>query len=41
MDVGLPDAQDNLPGDCDSVEEVVDEADVVDERIHITGAQHQ
>lgn len=33
--------QDNLPGDSDSIEEVVDEAHVVDESVHVAGAQHQ
>lgn len=39
--VGLLDAQDDLPGDRDTVEEVVDEAHVVDKCVHVTGAQHQ
>lgn len=41
MHVGLFDTQDNLPGNSDSIEEVVDEAHVVDECVHVTGAQHQ
>lgn len=41
VNVGLLVTQDNLPGDSDSVEEVVDEAHVVDERVHVTGAQHE
>lgn len=41
MHVGLFKAQDDLPSDSDSVEEVVDEADVVDESVHVTGAQHE
>lgn len=41
MHVGLSDTQDDLPGDSDSVEEVVDEAHVVDEGVHVTGAQHE
>ena len=41
LDVGLFDAQHNLPGDGDSVEEVVDEAHVVDECVDVTGAHHQ
>lgn len=39
--VGLFDSQDNLPSDSDSIEEVVDEAHVVDESVHVTGAQHK
>lgn len=41
MHVGLFDSQDNLPGDSDSIEEVVDKAHVVDERVHVAGAQHE
>lgn len=41
VDVGLFISQDNLPGDSHSIEEVVDEAHVVDERVHVAGAQHQ
>lgn len=41
MNVGLFVAQDDLPGNSDSVEEVVDEAYVVDESVHVTGAQHE
>lgn len=41
MQVGLLDAQHNLPGDGDAVEEVVDETHVVYERVNVTGAQHQ
>lgn len=39
--VGLFNAQDNLPGNSDPVEQVVDEAHVVDERVHVAGAEHQ
>lgn len=39
--VGLFNAQNNLPGDGNSIEEVVDEAHVVNESVHITGAQHK
>lgn len=41
MHVGLFNTQNNLPGDSNSVEEVVDEAHVVDEGVHVTGAQHK
>lgn len=41
MDVGLFNAQDNLPGNSDPVEQVVDEAHVVDERVHVARAQHE
>ena len=41
MHVGLFNAQHNLPGDSDSIEEVVDEAHVVDEGVHVAGAQHE
>lgn len=41
MHVGLFNTQDNLPGDSDSIEEVVDEAHIVDEGVHVTGAQHE
>lgn len=41
MQVWLFDAQHDLPSDSDSVEEVVDEAHVVDEGVHVTGAQHE
>jgi len=41
VQVRLSDTQDNLPGDSDSVEEVVDEAHVVDEGVHVAGAQHE
>lgn len=41
MHVGLFDAQDNLPGDSDAIEEVVDEAHVVYHGVDVTGAQHQ
>lgn len=40
MYVGLFDAQHNLPGDGDAVEEVVEETHVVYEGVNITGAQH-
>lgn len=39
--VGLFNAQDNLPGNSDPVEQVVDEAHVVDERVHVAGAEHE
>lgn len=39
--VGLSDAQHNLPGDGDAVEEIVDESHVVYEGVNVTGAQHQ
>lgn len=39
--VWLFNTQHNLPGDSDSVKEVVDEANVVDESVHVTGAQHK
>lgn len=39
--VRLFNAQDNLPGNSDSVEQVVDEAHVVDERVHVAGAEHE
>lgn len=39
--IWLFNTQHNLSGDGDSVEEVVDEADVVDESVHVTGAQHK
>ena len=41
MHVWLFEAQDDLPGNSDPVEEVVDEAHVVDESVHVTGAQHE
>lgn len=41
MHVGLFNAQDDLPGDGDPVEQVVDEAHVVDERVHVAGAEHE
>ena len=30
-----------MPSDSDSIEEVVDEAHVVDESVHVAGAQHE
>lgn len=39
--VGLFKTQDNLPGNSDSVEQVVDKAHVVDERVHVAGAEHE
>lgn len=39
--VGLFITQHNLPGDSDSIEEVVDESHVVDESVHVAGAQHK
>lgn len=41
MHVWLFNPQHNLPGNSDTVEEVVDEAHIVDECVHVTGAQHQ
>jgi hypothetical protein len=41
LEVWLFDAQHNLPGDGDSVKEVVDEAHVVDECVDVTSAHHQ
>lgn len=41
MQVGLSISQDDLPGNSDSVEEVVDEAHIIDEGVHVTGAQHK
>lgn len=39
--VGLFNAQHNLPGNSDPIEQVVDEAHVVDERVHVAGAEHE
>lgn len=39
--VRLLDTQDNLPGNSHSIEEVVDESHVVDEGVHVAGAQHE
>lgn len=39
--IRLLNTQDNLPGNSDSVEQVVDEAHVVDERVHVAGAEHE
>lgn len=41
IDVGLFNAQYNLPGNSDPVEQVVDEAHVVDERVHVAGTEHE
>lgn len=41
MHVRLFDTQHNLPSNSDSVEEVVDEAHIVDERVHVAGAEHK
>lgn len=41
MHVGRSVAQHNLPGDSESIEELVDEAHVVYEGVNVTGAQHQ
>lgn len=41
MDVGLFNTQDNLPGNSDSIEEVVNEAHIIDESVHVTGAEHE
>lgn len=40
-DVRLLPAKNYLSGNRDAIEEVVDEAHVVDERVHITGDKHQ
>lgn len=40
-DVRLLPAKDYLSRNCNPVEEVVDEAHVVDECVHVTGDQHQ
>lgn len=40
MHVGLFDAENNLPGNSDPVEQVVDETYVVDEGVDVAGAQH-
>lgn len=39
--VRLFNTQDNLPGNSHSIEEVVDESHVVDEGVHVAGAQHE
>lgn len=39
--VGLFDAQHDLPGDSDAIDNVVDETHVVYEGVNVTGAQHQ
>lgn len=39
--VGLLPAKNYLSSNCDPVEEVVDEAHVVDECVHVAGDQHQ
>lgn len=41
MDVRLFNTQDNLPSNSHSVEEVVDEAHIVDEGVHVAGAEHE
>ncbi len=41
MQVGLFDAQHNLPSYSHAVEEVVDEPNIVYEGVNVTGAQHQ
>lgn len=41
MHVGLFDAENNLPGNSDTVEQVVDEAHIVDEGVDVTSAEHQ
>lgn len=41
MHVGLFESQHDLPGDSDAIEEVVDKPDVVDESVHVTGAEHE
>lgn len=41
MQVGLFNTKDNLPSDSHSIEEVVDEAHIVDEGVHVAGAQHK
>lgn len=41
MHIWTLDAQHNLPSNGDPIEEVVDEAHVVDERVNVTGAEHE
>lgn len=41
MHVGLCESQHNLPGNSDSIKEVVDKPDVVDESVHVAGAEHE
>lgn len=41
VQVGLFNTQHNLPGNRDAIEEVVDEAHVVDEGVHVAGAEHE
>lgn len=41
MHVGFFDAENNLPGDSDPVEHVVDETHIVDEGVDVTRAEHQ
>lgn len=40
MHVGLFEAENNLPGNSDPVEQVVDETHIVDEGVDVTGAEH-
>lgn len=39
--VGLFNSQDDLPGDSDSIKQVIDEAHIIDEDVHVSGAQHK
>ena len=41
IQVGFSDTQHNLPGDGDTVEQIVDESHVVYEGVNVNGAQHQ
>lgn len=41
MHVRLFEAQHNLPGNSDAIEEVVDETHIVYEGVNVTGAQHE
>ncbi len=41
MYVWFSDAKHNLPGNSDPIKQVVDEANIVDEGVYVTGAQHQ
>lgn len=41
MHVGLFDAENNLPGNSNTIEQVVDEAHIVDEGVDVTSAKHQ
>lgn len=41
MYVWFFDAKHNLPGNSDPIKQVVDEANIVDEGVYVSGAQHQ